>query len=390
MLVLGYRKPALEALERLQQPYVLVHESALKAPAGAYELARYHHRFGFRATAAQRLAMRLQPVYPQFQAVVPLGEAQVMTAAHLQANWGLKHFPLESVKACVHKAIMKQQIQAAGIACTSFLTPRDLQRQSLRSLGLPLVLKPNVGSGGRGTQVLKRRNQVPQRLDSGWLAEAFVKGQEMSIESWVYQGQVIFVNPTAYTLPRWENLVPAALPAGLWQQLQSFNQAVITALGIRYGMTHLELFLTEAGPVFGEIALRPPGGHIMELISLAYGLDAWEGYFQLFLADHAADLVLITAAIAQQFAAVRMLHPGAGTLLRVEGLEAARQVAGAQRVHCRVQPGQLIKARLGVGQEVGYLLATGPSAEAAQASLDSMKHRVKLRLEADQGSIARS
>ena len=38
----------------------------------------------------------------------------------------------------------------------------------------------------------------------------------------------------------------------------------------------MEVFLGEEGPVFGEIAARPPGGYLMDLIPRAYGFDPWE------------------------------------------------------------------------------------------------------------------
>lgn len=51
------------------------------------------------------------------------------------------------------------------------------------------------------------------------------------------------------------------------------NHQVIKALNIKWGLTHLEYYGDRNGELFGEIALRPTGGYIMELIKCAYDFD---------------------------------------------------------------------------------------------------------------------
>ena len=57
----------------------------------------------------------------------------------------------------------------------------------------------------------------------------------------------------------------------LKSKILKINDEVIKKFGVDRGMTHAEFYLTDHGPVFGEIAIRPPGGYYMELIEKVYG-----------------------------------------------------------------------------------------------------------------------
>ena len=167
------------------------------------------------------------------------------------------------------------------------------------------MLKAAVGSGSRGTQVVRERDGVPDPLPPGWMAESFVVGVEMSVETFVADDAPLLVNPTQYLVPAWSSLVPAPLPD--LGTLVAHAEAARRALGVTSGVAHLEVFLTDDGPVFGELAARPPGGHIMRLMALAYGFDPWEAVLRIALGETPA-----LPEHAERTAAVRILHPGPG------------------------------------------------------------------------------
>ncbi len=159
------------------------------------------------------------------------------------------------------------------------------------------------------------------------------------------------------------------------------HSAARHALGVERGITHMETFLTPEASgqapvaVFGEMAARPPGGHLMRLISLAYGVDAWEHVFRI---ECGETPELPPAPLA---AAVWILHPGAGIVRRASGIEAVRECPGVVEATLRVGPGDRIAPREGTGQEVGHILVTGATAPEAEARLRAA--RDALRLEVD-------
>ncbi|MCZ7679234.1 MAG: ATP-grasp domain-containing protein [Sandaracinaceae bacterium] len=237
------------------------------------------------------------------------------------------------------------------------------------ALGVPVVLKPRDASGGRGMVVARDAGEVRAALKDGWIAERYVRGVELSVESLVQRGAVVFENVTEYLRPGWANVVPAALPERVDAAVRRLNRAAVEALEVEDGLTHLEAFVVDDDPdeepsiVFGELACRPPGGSIMELLERAYGFDPWQTHIELELGR-----AITPPQAPRATAGVWFLHPGEGRVVAVDGLDRARQVEGIARVECSLVVGQLVARREGTGQHTGRIVAdTGTRDEAACA-----------------------
>ena len=374
VVAVGLRPGALDAADRLGRPVA----AAVEAPPGpvrASRLARVTVE-AFDAPPARwaRVADALRGLDPA--AVVALTERSVVPAAHLRAALGLPGLSVEAARNCSDKRAMKRAVRDAGLPCARFVGAEDglSGAEIVDRLGLPLVLKTAVGSGGRGTVVVREPGAMPARLEAGWMAEAFVDGVEMSVEALVAGGEVVFVNPTQYLEPAWASLVPAQLERGTLEAVRGLEAAARAALGVADGITHLELFLTPDGPVFSEMAARPPGGHLMPLMALAYGADPWEALLRAALGEPAAF------PAPERAAAVRILHPWPGVVRAVEGLDAARSLPGVEAVSVRVRPGDVLGAREGTGQEAGHILVVGDTAGDAEARLEAAAAAVRIEV----------
>jgi biotin carboxylase len=322
------------------------------------------------------LAAELDGHYP-IVAVLGVAEQTVMPAALIRQQLGLPGNGPAVARRCTDKLIMKQAIRRARLACADFLDagPQLDPKIAAARLGLPLVMKNRVGSGGRGRVIFTDHADLPLHFPAGTQIESFVTGLELSVESLVQAGRPIFTNLTEYFKPGWANILPADLPAETAATIQRFNAAAIQALGIKQGFTHLEIFLTERGIYFGELAARPPGGYIMELIEIAYGFDPWQAWLELELnrpprlepnADHRAG--------------AWVLHPGPGQVVAIIGLDAARALKGVRRVSLRVDIGDELGERLGVGQEAGHILVHGPDRDSVAETMALAHQLVRIEI----------
>jgi hypothetical protein len=181
--------------------------------------------------------------------------------------------------------------------------------------------------------------------------EQYVSAPEASIESFINDGTIRFTNITAYHEKGYVNFVPAAFDAPLSAAIEALNRRVIKALKIRWGITHLEVYLAAGGLLFGEIALRPPGGYIMNAMRHAYGFNPWEAFVAMEL-DEAFTFPDRPAA----YAAVEVLHPGTGTVSSISGESRVREHPATREFQLKIKPGDHIARREGVGQDTGYLL----------------------------------
>ena len=370
VVLVGLRSGALDAAERLGLRVVAVVEEA-PGPRTRQRLADVviapFDPFKEEAADVGEAVRWYEPA-----AVVALTERSVVPAACLRAALGLPGLSVEAARRCTDKWAMKQAIQAAGLPCAVTLAAGE--GRLVERLGLPIVLKTCSGSGGRGTRVLRTEEDVPEAVPRGWMAEAFIDGVEMSVEQFVYDDAPIFFNPTRYLVPAWFSLVPAPLGSEV-EPIQAFADAARRALGVTQGMTHLELFLTSDGPVFGEMAARPPGGHLMPLIRHAYGFDPWEAVLRVEMRDHVA-----LPAEACQSAAAWILHPGPGTVREVGDVVGARAMPGVEEAVLRVRVGDPVRERAGTGEEVGHVICTGSTATEAEARVRSARDVLRVEV----------
>lgn len=379
LLLVGARQEALAAAARLGCTVYLLSDKAL---------LRQHHRqsrtaaqVNYSATPTVLLAeARRLTQGAKLDAVVATTERAVLPAAQLRRALGLGGNDLSTARLCRDKFEMKSHARAHGIKCADFLrvTARTTPKTLAKQLGIPLVLKPCDSSGARDARVVRLLSELGRLPPKGYVAESFVHGLEMSVESFVKDGKVLFANPTEYLLPLFANVVPAdALSKQMRAEVLSFNQRVIDAFGIRQGMTHLELFLTSDGPVFGEIAIRPPGGKLMQLLERAYGFDPWEALLRIELGKPVR-----LPRRARRYAGIWFVHPGAGRVERIHGTRAATRVPGVVEVNCRAQVGDDLRERLGSGETVGHIVAQGPNRRTVVDALERARRHLVLEVTA--------
>lgn len=380
LLFVGRRQGALAAAARLGADVYVLDDTEARAGRGVVRSARV----GLTDPAAYVAAARelLGGVVPD--AVIALVERAVIPAAVLRRALGVRGAPPDRAQLWRDKLVMKARAREAGIACAELRTiGRDADaRELVRALDLPIVLKPRSASGGRGTVIATNEREVREALREGWLAERFVHGVELSVESFVQSGVVVFENVTEYLRPGWANIVPATLPAHIERAVRHLSRRAIEALEVTDGLSHVEAFVMADDPnaeptiVFGELACRPPGGSLMELMQRAYGFDPWAAHLSVEL-GHPLEL----PTVAARTAGVWFLHPGAGRVTSVEGIDAARAVPGIARVECTVRPGDIVARREGVGQHTGRIVAETSSRDAAKTALETAHALVRIDVE---------
>jgi biotin carboxylase len=102
-----------------------------------------------------------------------------------------------------NKFIMKNCAKAIGIPITQYaMIKSSTSAESLANfLVFPLIIKPVGSSGGRDIKIIKTMDELKASLHPGHLAEAYIKGSEMSVETFIHDGKTIFHNTTEYLHP---------------------------------------------------------------------------------------------------------------------------------------------------------------------------------------------
>jgi biotin carboxylase len=348
VLVMGYRKGLCRALENLHAPYMLWNRDTIKGRVLALKTIIQD----FPESEGQIRSL-LPPQLASITHVIAGTEEAVFPASLVRAWVGARRNPQSAIVRCTDKLEMKDFLFSQGIPMTDFIPGQTAEppEKILQRLGEPVIVKPRRNSGGRGIRVAGEEREIYEMRRDDIIFERNIDGSEGSVESLITNGKVVFTNVTEYFEVGHCNLVPAHYDKSFADEALSLNQRVIELLNIQWGMTHLEFYKVDNKILFGEIAIRPPGGYIMDALELAYGQDFWEHFAKIEL-----DLWSALPIQQKQFAASVVIHPPPGIVERILGKDKVERLKSVRKMRLKVDVGDAVGQRLGVGQDVGYAL----------------------------------
>lgn len=214
-------------------------------------------------------------------------EGLMELAGRVRAGLGLPGMRPELVARFRDKMLMKQVLAAAGVRVPAYACcdERAAVTALLEHHGR-LVIKPVDGLGSRSVSFVSSMDELdawylgPHAL-SRFEAEEFIDGAMYHVNSVVRDGRPLLTASALY-LPGMSSidfrhgtpLVTVMVEdAALAQRLAAYGQQVFDLLGLVNGVTHLECFLTAAGEiVLCEVAARPAGAGIVQMIEAQYGM----------------------------------------------------------------------------------------------------------------------
>lgn len=290
--LLGWSLHALEAMDEIDRPFVVVAPEAFRAHAEEHDLKFFGWDFDRRNENSHQLATELQEF--GVDTAVPLYEETVSWAGAVNSKCRNNPRLFNQSLLFRDKAMMKRKAQISGIRVGVFEeaeTHNDVRRflkrvnEALLKLegdaNDPVHLKAFTGAGCVGHRLIRSESDIAEipLTEFPCLLESHLDGQEFSCEAFIHDGKIRFLNITEYVHLGHSNFVPAS--KHLEEKRPMIREAVeslIKAFDIRYGMIHPEWFVTADGKMnFGEVASRVPGGHIFELIQKAYGFNPFAG-----------------------------------------------------------------------------------------------------------------
>ncbi len=374
VLVVGPRRGLCRALRAQEIPFVVWQEKP-----GPRADASYVHTAPLEVDREQaQLVAQTLANHGPFTHVIAGTETAVIAAAMMRRLLDARRYPQSTVLRCRNKLDMKRHLAQFSVPMTDFLggSRAPATTEIVERLGLPVVVKPLLMSGGRGIAFVRSAEELATTSLRGCILERYVDAPEASVESFIHQGEIRFENVTRYHRKTRMNIAPATFPGTTMQEILDVNRRVIDALDIRWGMTHLEVYLTGKGVLFGEVALRPPGGYIMDLLELAWGFDPWNAMVAMEL-DQPFEFPKQPTAVA----GVAILHPGPGRIAKIEGVDHVNSLPSVVGTKLKVDVGSQIEDRTGVGRDVGRVLVRADREADVEEALDEIDAHLKFHME---------
>jgi ATP-grasp domain len=222
-------------------------------------------------------------------------EPRILASAHVAEALGLPGGDPGMVLRCRDKHLTREALDAAGLPQprSALVATVDEALAFAREIGYPVVLKPRALAASLGVVRADTPEQLAARFtiahdttvpdapeyDIAVLAEEYLAGPEISIDSAVHRGRVLpmFLARKQVGYPPYfeeiGHVVDAADPLLADPAIVRLLRQTHEALRFTDGMTHTEIKLTGDGPKIVEVNARLGGDLIPYLGLRASGID---------------------------------------------------------------------------------------------------------------------
>ena len=295
--LLGWSLSAIDAMEKFDRRYLVVAPSWAKDYAEANDIPFLAWDFERLNEKSFEIAQTLKDM--GIDVAVPLFEETVEWAGAI--NSVLLNNPrlLGQSMLLRDKSLMKRRAQLGGIRVGIFEEAHDradvvrfLRRVNQTLLKLdgdtndPIHFKAFDLAGCMGHRIIRTADDVDAIPDEDFpaLMESHLDGWEFAVEAWIHDGKIRFLNISEYVRLGYSVFVPASPELEkLRDKVEEEIKKLIKAFDIKFGVLHPEYFIAPDGTMyFGEVAYRPPGFKVFELLERVYGFNAYQGMVMMF------------------------------------------------------------------------------------------------------------
>ena len=297
----------------------------------------------------------------------------------------------DALRASVDKAYFREVCDRLGLGGPRHVSGSAAQvlREAVR-LSFPVIVKPVDSGSSRGITVCAAAGALGPAVAAAAaaspsatvIAEELVTGQDLCGEAFLQDGEVALLGLSDRVVE-----APQVVAVGhdmaprdpaLVKEVTRQLELVCAEVGYTDGPLNLDLFVTGDGVVLIEMGARIGGNGMGEALGLMYGVDTV-----------AAAVLLATGRRPDltprwnRHASVRMLRAGhAGTLVSLDGLPAALALPGVADVLVTASPGDRVMPYTECRAKLGYVLASGASADAVASVLAQVEELVTVGVDA--------
>jgi biotin carboxylase len=341
--------------------------------------------------------------------ILALGDRPAVAAAYVARGLGILYNHPAAVEACRSKLRMREVFREAGLRVPWFrsisLTPTP--EPSLLGITYPCVAKPLSLSASQGVvransrkEFIAAATRIRRLLESPEiratrepnldqiLVEAYIPGREVAVEGLLTDGKLrilaIFDKPDPLEGPYFEETIyvtPSRLADAQQREIERCAADAIRALGLSQGPVHAEFRVNDEGVWPLEVAPRPIGGLCARALRFAPDAGTQTIGLEELLLRHALGLRGSDWPREQSASGVMMIPvPKSGTLEKIEGEDAARSTPGITALEITARLHDYIAAWPEGSSYLGFLFATGNSAEEVEEAIRAAHAKLHFQL----------
>lgn len=235
--------------------------------------------------------------------VVPLDDYDVEVAAMLREHMRIPGMGDTTVRYFRDKLAMREKAHDSGIRVPSFvqILHHDTVRSFMEEVPGPWVLKPRSEAASLGIKRIHSAEELwplieeQGDLQSFYLLEKMIPGDVYHVDAITSEKQIVLAEAHRYRRP----ILQITQEGGIFgthtllrdseeeRELLAFHARLIQTLGLVRGVSHTEFIRSQVDGQFYflETAARAGGAHITDLVEASTGLNLWEEWAKIEIAQ---------------------------------------------------------------------------------------------------------
>ena len=323
-------------------------------------------------------------------------EVSVRTVAAVAEELGLPGLGRKVARIATDKALMRERYAEHGVPSPRFRVAYSLKEacEAMEELSCPVVIKPADNAGSRGVARIDTESQVESAFKEASrfseqgkvLIESFMEGVEVSVEAFVYRGDIKILalsdkirTPPPYLLDT-TVIFPSHYPEAVQSDVREVAKKAIRAVDISEGPVHVEVMMTSEGPKMVELAARGPGFKVFtDMIPYVTGVDVVTGEIKVALGE-VPDLEIKE----HRGVVLKFIEAKPGRISDIKGRERVNDMSGVYDFELYLGIGDEIKPLTCGDDRVGHIICFGASREEALEITARAEKLLEIEVEAAQ------
>lgn len=312
--------------------------------------------------------------------------------AYTCEQMGLIGVDMQTAVRATDKAEMIRAFEAHGVPHPWYHVVKSGDLEEIRDrLAYPCICKPTDNSASRGVMRVTSERELEAAFrysaengrSGDVIVEELLSGSEISVEAFAVDGKVSVLAITdklttgAPYFVEMGHSQPSRFVGETRDRIVQVASAAMKAVGIQNGPAHVEMMVTEKGPVMIELGARLGGDFITtDLVPLSTGIDMLGATIHV-----ACGEPVDIAPKFKKASAIRYMKTEQGRIKAVAGLEAANAMPGVYRVAMLKPVGEEAVEIHNSLDRVGYAIAQGDSVPEAVGTCEAALRRVQVSIQ---------
>lgn len=306
--------------------------------------------------------------------------------AKVSEKLGLHSITYDTAIKATDKYEMIKAFKAFGVASPWFYTADSLDelKELKDKLSYPCIMKPTDNAGSHGVVLAHDFDELiksyeysrSSAVQGKVIIEEYLQGDEVSVEVMAVDGKINILQITDKLTTGAPHFVemghsqPSRHPLEVQNAIKDLAIKACKSVGIQQGPAHVEMMITENGPVMIELGARMGGDNITtSLVPLSTGIDMVKATIDVALGNQPDIEPKLNCG-----SAIRYIDAPSGIIKCIDGEEIARQMPNIKYVIMTKTVGDVSTPIHCSNDRIGSVIAQAETAVSAiKACEDAIK-----------------